>query len=220
MTQKTRMKFKYEILESQPVYNGFLKLNRYRLQHELYLGGVSDTLVRERLEGLRAASVLLYDPKLDQVVLVEQFRIGAVEQEPQPWVLETVGGFVPDHEADEAVARREALEEANCTVNRIERICEFMVSPGISVDRIALFCGEVDSSKATGVHGLDHEGEDIRVVVMMADDAIGELYTGRANSTSILIALQWLAMNREALRERWLGEGPTQNAKLGRVLKM
>ncbi len=197
------MKFNYTILDTQTVYSGFLKLNRYRLRHELYLGGESEPLDRERLEGLRAASVLLYDPRLDQVVLVEQFRIGAVDQEQSPWVLETVGGFVPDDEADEAVARREAVEEANCAIGRIERICEFMVSPGISVDRIVLFCGEVDSSKAAGVHGLDHEGEDIRVVVMRADDAIGELYNGRANSTSILIALQWLAMHREALRERW-----------------
>ncbi len=198
------MKFRYQILDSENVYRGFLKLNRYRLQHELYLGGESESLIRERLEGLRAASVLLYDPRLDQVVLVEQFRIGAVGMEPLPWVLETVGGFVPDHESDEAVARREAVEEANCEIGRIERICEFMVSPGISVDRIVLFCGEVDSAQAAGVHGLDHEGEDIRVVVMTAEQAIGELYSGRANSTSILIALQWLAMHRAALRERWL----------------
>ena len=198
------MKYRYEILDIEIAYRGFLKLNRYRLRHELYLGGESESLVRERLEKLRAASVLLYDPRLDQVVLVEQFRIGALGCEPRPWVLETVGGYVPDGEQDEAVARREAMEEANCRVGRIERICELMVSPGISVDRIALFCGEVDSSRAAGVHGLDHEGEDIRVVVMKADEAIGELYSGRANSTSIVITLQWLAMNRDGLRRRWL----------------
>lgn len=198
------MNYQFDLLNTQVAYRGFLKLNRYQLRHELYLGGTSEALIRERLEGLRAASVLLYDPRLDQVVLVEQFRIGAVGQVTPPWVLETVGGFVPDQEEDESVARREALEEANCQVGRLERICEFMVSPGISVDRIVLFCGEVDASKATGVHGLDHEGEDIRVVVMGADEAIGELYGGRANSTSILIALQWLALNRTALQSRWL----------------
>ncbi len=203
MIQLANMKFQYEILKTETVYKGFLKLNRYRLRHELYLGGESETLERERLENLRAAGVLLYDPRLDQVVLVEQFRIGALEKEPNPWLLETVGGFVPANENDESVARREAVEEANCTIGRIERICEFIVSPGISVDRIALFCGEVDSSRAAGVHGLDHEGEDIRVVVMPAEEAIGELYNGRANSTSIIIALQWLALNRNTLRERW-----------------
>jgi ADP-ribose pyrophosphatase len=78
-----------------------------------------------------------------------------------------------------------------------------MVSPGISVDRIKLYCGEVDSTNAAGVHGLDHEGEDIRVVVMSAEKAIGELYQGRANSTSIVIALQWLQIHRDSLRDEW-----------------
>ncbi|MCU7807162.1 MAG: NUDIX domain-containing protein [Candidatus Thiodiazotropha sp. (ex Semelilucina semeliformis)] len=197
------MKYRYEILQEDAVYRGFLKVNRYRLRHELFMGGESEELIRERLEGLRAASILLYDPKLDQVVLVEQFRIGAVGHETVPWMLEIVGGFVPEDESDESVARREAVEEANCPVGRIEAICEFVVSPGISVDRIALFCGEVDASQAAGVHGLDHEGEDIRVVVMDADEAIGELYNGRANSTSITIALQWLALNRKDLKARW-----------------
>ena len=198
------MKYRYQILQTEQKYNGFLKLNSYRLKHDLYLGGQSEELVRERLEGLRAAMVLLYDPRLDQVVLVEQFRIGAVGQQETPWVLETVGGLVPDDESDESVARREAVEEANCIIGRMEQICEFMVSPGISVDRIAVFCAEVDSANAAGVHGLDHEGEDIKVVVIKAQEAIAELYTGRANSTSTIIALQWLAMNHAALRERWL----------------
>lgn len=199
-----QMKFQYEIIESNPVYRGFLKINRYHLQHDLYLGGKSDQLVRERLEQLMAVSVLLYDPHLDQVVLVEQFRIGAVGKETTPWILETVGGFTPDNERDESVVRREAIEEANCEIGRLEPICEFMVSPGISVDRISLFCGEVDASNAQGVHGLDHEGEDIRVVVMDSEDAIKQLYNGRANSSSIIIALQWLVMNRDSIRQKWL----------------
>ncbi len=198
------MKYQYEILNSEEVYRGFLRLNSYRLKHERFMGGESAELVRERLEGLRAASVLLYDPRLDRVVLVEQFRIGVVGSEVHPWMLEIVGGLVPEGEMDESVARREAVEEANCEIGRIEPICEFVVSPGISVDRIALFCGEVDASRAGGVHGLDHEGEDIRVVAMDADAAIAELYAGRANSTSIIITLQWLAMNRARLREKWL----------------
>ncbi|MEW8506381.1 MAG: NUDIX domain-containing protein [Candidatus Thiodiazotropha sp.] len=197
------MQHKYELLATDPVYRGFLKVNRYLLQHDLYLGGKSEPLIRERLEQLRAVSVLLYDSRLDRVVLVEQFRIGAVGKEPVPWVLETVGGFTPEGESDESVVRREVLEEANCEIGHIEHICEFMVSPGISVDRISLYCAEVDASNAEGVHGLDHEGEDIRVVVMDAEAAIRELYTGRANSTSIIIALQWLAMNRDEIRQKW-----------------
>jgi len=200
------MKYDYRVIENQPVYAGFLKINRYRVRHDLYAGGTSDELVRERLEALQAASVLLYDPNLDRVVLVEQFRIGALEQPGNPWVVETVGGYVGADETPEAVARREAVEEADCVIGNLEPICSFMVSPGISVDRIHLFCGQVDASRAGGVHGLDHEGEDIRVLVMAADEAIGELYSGRMNSTSVIIALQWLALRREELRRRWLAD--------------
>lgn len=197
------MKYQYEVIESATVYDGFLKINRYRLSHDLYEGGVSQELIRERLERLRAASVLLYDSALDQVVLVEQFRVGALEQPDHPWVIETVGGYIGEHETPEGVARREAVEEASCEIQALEPICNFMVSPGLSVDRIYLFCGQVDASNAGGVHGLDHEGEDIRVVVMDADQAIGELYAGRMNSTSVIIALQWLATKREELKQRW-----------------
>lgn len=198
------MKYRYKILETTEVFRGFLKLNRYKIIHDLFLGGQSESIIRERLEDIGAVSVLLYDPQHDKVVLVEQFRIGAAGFAHPPWLLETIGGLQSDGETDESVARREAIEEANCEIGRLKKICEFMVSPGISVDRIKLYCGEVDSTHAEGVHGLDHEGEDIRVVVMDAVEAIGELYQGRANSTSIIIALQWLTMNKASLKEEWL----------------
>ncbi|MCG7963787.1 MAG: NUDIX domain-containing protein [Candidatus Thiodiazotropha taylori] len=197
------MKYNFKIVEIDPVYRGFLKINRYRLKHDLYMGGESETIIRERIEDIGAVSVLLYDPRQDKVVLVEQFRIGVAGYQNPPWMLETIGGLQDGDESDESVARRESLEEANCKIGRLKRICEFVVSPGISVDRIKLYCGEVDSTNAAGVHGLDHEGEDIRVVVMDADEAIGELYQGRANSTSVIIALQWLAIHRESLKQEW-----------------
>ncbi len=197
------MKYTYKLIDNKKVFESFLKINRYRLTHELFEGGSCAEIVRERMEGLRAASVLLYDPRLEQVVLVEQFRIGAMEHQEHPWVIETVGGYLGANETPEEVARRESVEEANLEIQALEPICDFMVSPGISVDRIYLFCGQVDASKAGGVHGLDHEGEDIRVVVVDADQAIGELYGGRMNSTSIIIALQWLAVKRDELKQRW-----------------
>lgn len=197
------MRYQYEIVENQRISDGFLKLHRYRLRHELFEGGQSRLLVRERLERLRAAFVLLYDPWLDKVVWVEQFRIGALGQLEHPWILEPVGGYIEEGETPEQVAVREAQEEAGCQVTALEKICDFLVSPGLSVDRIHLYCGRVDASHAAGVHGLDHEGEDIRVVVQDASEAIAGMYQAVGASTSYLIALQWLAMHREELRERW-----------------
>ena len=195
-----------DILESETLHQGFLKLRRYRLRHPLFEGGMSPELVRERVEGLRAAAVLLYDPRRKEVVLVEQFRIGNLGAASGAWVLEPPGGFVPSHESPEDVACREVREETGCHVKRLVPVCEFFVSPGFSTERISLFCGLVDASDAAGVHGLDHEGEDIRVCVLSADEAIAGIGKGPINSTSLIIALQWLALNRADLDRRWLLE--------------
>lgn len=200
------MKKQVEILARETVFDGFLRVDRYRLRHGLYAGGWSRELVRERVERLRAAAILLYDPDGDAVVMVEQFRVGAHEAGAGAWLLEIVGGYVPPDESPEAVARREAVEEAGCEVGVIEPIGELYLSPGTSVERISLFCGRVRAPAGGSVHGLDHEGEDIRVEVLAAEAAIAELFTGRANSTTAIITLQWLAAHRAALRARWLAD--------------
>lgn len=193
----------YEILGNESVYSGFFKMNRYRLRHSSYRGGWCDEIVRERIENLAAVSVLLYDPALDRLVLVEQFRVGLMGNEDPPWSLETVSGFCDTaHETPEQVARREVIEETDCALRALTHIGEFFVSPGMSVERINLYCGWVDASNAGGIHGLDHEGEELRVVTMSRDQARGELF-GRLKSTSVIMALQWLETNREQLLADW-----------------
>ena len=195
------MKYRIEVLGSETCCDGFFLLKRYRLRHSLFAGGWSGEVVRERVERLRAASVLLFDPEEDAVVMIEQFRIGALELRQGAWLLETVGGLVEPGQDPEDVARQEAWEEAGCEILDLLPICDFFVSPGTSVERIHLFCGRVDSRDAGGIHGLVHEGEDIRVQVLGAERAITELYGGRINSTSAIIATQWLALHRTRLRQ-------------------
>lgn len=163
--------------------------------------------MRERLEGKRAVGVLLYDPLLDCVVLIEQFRIGAMEGGGQDaWLLEVVAGLLDQEESEEALARRESLEEANCECLDLIPMCDYYVSPGAMSERLRLFCGRVDASDAGGCFGLDNEGEDIRVVVMSFDEAISELDNGRANSASIIIALQWLILHKDEIKRKWLSD--------------
>ncbi len=197
------MKYEYKILEKSLLHAGFLKVNSYRLRHRLFAGGWSEALVRERVEPLRASSVLLYDPQQDQVVLIEQFRIGALESDKHPWLLEIIGGHIGADETPEDVAYRESLEEAGCEVLDLLPICEFLVTPGTSGERNYLYCARVDATQAVGIHGIEEEGEDIRVEKMAFVDAMAEIYSGRINSTTGIISMQWLALNREQLQQRW-----------------
>jgi ADP-ribose pyrophosphatase len=193
---------KIEIIEKQLGYDGFFRLERYRLRHSLHAGGMSGEIVREMVEKGDVVAVLPYDPVRDEVVLIEQFRIGAI-REPSAWLLEIVAGLIEEGETPEAVARRETHEEAGCRLGRLEKICEFLTSPGKTTEKTLLYCGRVDSSGAGGIHGLPHEGEDIRVLPLPFAQALEYLHEGRLNSAWPIIAMQWLALNRERLRADW-----------------
>jgi ADP-ribose pyrophosphatase len=83
-----------EILDQTVGYNGYFRIERYRLRHRLFSGTWSRELVREVFERGHAAAVLPYDPVLDQVVLIEQFRIGALQTPGDPWLVEIVAGII------------------------------------------------------------------------------------------------------------------------------
>lgn len=192
-----------ELIDKEVAYQGFFTLERYRLRHGLFAGGMSPELVRELFRRGRVATVLPYDPARDAVVLVEQFRIGAMDAPAGAWLMETLAGYAEEGETIEAVAHREAKEEANLTMRELRRICDYYPSPGASSELVSLFCARVDAEDVGGVHGLDEEGEDIRVHVLPFDEAMDLLDNGIINSAMPIIALQWLALNRDALLDLW-----------------
>lgn len=161
---------------------------------------MSPVLSREIVERGDVAAVLLYDPRLDRVVMIEQFRVGAMGDSRGPWLLEIVAGLIEPGETPEDVARREAIEEAGCAIQTLEPITRFYATPAKSSERSYLYCGLVDAANAGGVHGLVHEGEDIRVVPLAAEEALALVDDGTINSAWPIIALQWLARHRERLR--------------------
>lgn len=193
----------FEILDRHLAYDGFFQLASYRLRHQLYHGGWSEPLTRELFERGHAVAVLPYDPLRDEIILLEQFRVGAIHAERGAWLIEIVAGIIEAGETEENVARREAVEESGCPLLDIERICNYFVSPGGTSETITLYCGRVDSARAGGIHGRADEGEDIRVFTCAFDQAMEMIEDGRICSASPIIALQWLALNRERLRKRW-----------------
>ncbi len=196
-----------EILEQEVCYQGFYRLERLRLRHRLFAGGMSPPIEREVIEKGDVAAVLLYDPQRDEVVMIEQFRIGARNDPRGPWLLEVVAGLIEPGETADGVARREAMEEAGCVVIDLLPISSFYTSPAKTSQRTHLYVGRIDSTAAGGIHGLVDEGEDIRVVCLPAEQAIALAEQGQTDSAWPLIALLWFDRHREELRARWLEEG-------------
>ena len=193
----------YEIIDKQACYKGFFSLNLYRVRHRLYGGGWSEIIEREVFERGHAAGVLLYDPLLDRVVLVEQFRVAAIGATGGAWVIEVAAGIIDAGETPEIVVRREAVDESGLTVTDMVPIGEFLMTPGGCTETFWLYCGRVDASQAGGVFGHTDEGEDIRVVVMDTADALEAVVDGRIRVANAVLALQWLGLNRVQLRRAW-----------------
>lgn len=198
---------KFDVIERQRGWDGYFKLDVYRVQHDTFNGGKSDILQREVLERGHAVAVLPYDPVRDEVVLIEQFRPGAISvQERHPdmpvWLTEIVAGIIEDGETDQDVARRETVEESGCEIiDELELISRYYVTPGCSSETVTLYYGRVDSSNASGLHGLDEEGEDIRVFAVSAEECFAMLRNGQLCNATATIAIQWLMLNRERIRK-------------------
>jgi ADP-ribose pyrophosphatase len=203
MTEPINRAHNVELIEKTTPYQGFFRIDVYHLRHRRFGGGWTEVMSRELFERGHATVVLPYDPVRDAVVLIEQFRIGAYAAGFAPWLIEPVAGIVEPGESPEEVARREALEEANCEITELESIGTVLSSPGGCSEVHHLFCGRVDSEGVGGIHGLEHEHEDIRAFTLTLDTALERLGRGEYNNVSTVMTLQWLALNRDRLKKKW-----------------
>ena len=200
MTKSSFDRDDVEVLKRETVYQGYYRVDRYELRHRLFAGGFGVPIDREVVERGDAVAVLPYDPVRDEVVMIEQFRIGGYVNGEASWMLEIPAGAVDDGEDVEEAARREALEEAGLRLSRLWPVLRYYSSPGTLSERIIVYCAPVDVSAAGGIYGLDDENEDIRVVVVPFADAMAAMNDGQIVASPAVIALQWLALNRDRLR--------------------
>ncbi|MFK0371216.1 ADP-ribose diphosphatase [Enterobacter sichuanensis] len=192
-----------EIIARETLYSGFFSMELYRFRHRLFNGEMSGEIRREIFERGHAAVLLPFDPVRDEVVLVEQIRIAAYDVSESPWLLEMVAGMIEEGESVEDVARREALEEAGLVVGRTKPVLSYLASPGGTSERLSIIVGEVDATTAEGIHGLADENEDIRVHVVSREQAYQWVEEGKIDNAASVIALQWLQLHYQTLRNEW-----------------
>jgi ADP-ribose pyrophosphatase len=195
---------KWSVISKQQLYQGFFRLIGFEIKHDLFDGGESPSLKRELLDRAHAVAVLPYDPQRDEVVLIEQFRIGAGDDPSGPWLIEIIAGVQEADETAQQVIHREAEEEAGCEISDLIPVHRYYSSPGSSNEQVQIYFAHTETADLGGVHGVDEEGEDIRVHVVSSDTAFEWLDTGRIDSALPIIALQWFRLNRDRIREQWL----------------
>jgi ADP-ribose pyrophosphatase len=200
-----------KIVEKNTAFEGFFQLDQVRLKHRLFEGGWSGEMSREIFERGHAVAVLPYDPILDRVVFIEQFRPGAYaalsyewsDKKSSPWLIECVAGIIEKGEIPVNVAKREMIEETGLEVSDLIKIFHYLVSPGGSSESVFLYCGKVDSTRANGIFGMTGEHENIRVFSTSTEEAFELLDQGKITNGMTIIGLQWLKINFKRLRTSW-----------------
>ncbi|MDQ6961640.1 MAG: NUDIX domain-containing protein [Mariprofundaceae bacterium] len=176
-------------LSKTSLYQGFFKLDHYHVCHDTFAGGQLQ-VQREHLERGDAAAIVLFDKARDEVLLLEQFRIGpAVRQEPA-WLIEVVAGMIDQGETAQQAARREAIEEVGYEPTEIKHLGCYYTTPGGSSEKLDLFLGLVDRAKP--VHaggGMLAEGEDIRHFWLSRTETMLWVQQGKINSGGPMLAL-------------------------------
>lgn len=201
-----------KVIERTTLFRGYSRIDHYELQYRLFDGLWSKRIDREVFEVGHGVLVVLFDPDLDKVVLVEQFRQGAFaalsspwfDTNSSPWTLECVAGNLRDNEIPEEVAERESKEEAGCDIKDLIPVGHYLVSPSSSSQSVFVFCARIDASKVDGIHGLAEEGEQTRAFAVPTPEVFQWLESGKIMTFGAVIGLQWLKLNYEDLKDRWL----------------
>ncbi len=183
-------------------YQGHFRLDELVIKFKKFDNQWTSSVVREKISRANAVAVLLYDPLQDKVVLVEQLRVGCIQDQSisSPWLLELVAGLVSPGEDAQETAIREIEEEAGVKLEKqnLISIGEYYNTPGAFTERTSVYCALVDSTHLGGIFGLEHEHENIKVHALAFQSIFKQLAENQfLTSASTVIALQWLKLNRE-----------------------
>lgn len=177
---------------------GFRSYQRYRVT-VLGADGTPTTQTRDLLRGGRVIGVVPIDPERDEIVLIRQFRVAAHLASGKGEMIEIVAGLVEGDESVADAARRECMEEIGVAPARLVELFSFFPTPGLTDELATIFLAVVDASAVPERAGTAAEGEDIKPLRVDIDHAIAALAQGGISNGLLIIALQWLALNRTHL---------------------
>jgi GDP-mannose pyrophosphatase NudK len=196
MTDEQRAKI--DIVDKKLLSDNWYHLHRVTFD---YTGsnGRTNRLNREVYDRGNGATILLYDPRRDVVVLVRQFRMPAYLNGHSGWLIETPAGLLDGDHPEEAI-RREAIEETGYQVRDVRFLFKCFMSPGAVTELVHFFVASIDiDDRVSDGGGLDEENEDIEVLEVKLSDALTMIETGEICDGKTIMLLHWAALNRGAL---------------------
>jgi len=173
---------------------------RYRVT----ITGADGRPVEQQRDVIRAGkvvAVLPVDLKRNELVLVRQFRLAAHLANGHGDLIEIVAGRVEAGEEPAAAARRECGEEIGIVPDVLVDVLSYLTTPGLTDEEVTVYLAAVDATQArAGAHATP-DGEQLHILRVRIDDALAELARRTMRGSPVIVALQWLALNRDRLAE-------------------
>lgn len=189
------MKPKYKIINKKNLYTGFFSLNKFEFVHQKHDGSWTEKVEREIFSGAHVSTLLPFDPIRNEIILIQQFRVGILSKNDEEYLYEIVAGIIDENELPEETAKRECMEETGCEVSKIVPVQSYFPAPGSSESYYHLFLGEVNSFEGERILGLENENENILVKSFKVNEVRNMLDRKKIKNGLTLIALQWFFLH-------------------------
>ena len=190
-----------KIQSREYLFRGFIQVEKVSLQHRLFnQTEYTPILQRELIHRPEAAGVLIYDDAQQKFALIEQFRVGAMDDSDSAWQLEIIAGVLDGDESPESCIRRESLEESGCEIGELEHLFSFYPSAGACSELFHLYSAQAHLPEQGGVFGMPDEGENIQLHLIDYSEVTHLLSNGRLRNAPVIMALQWLQQHIKTTR--------------------
>ena len=190
-----------DILSREYLFRGFIQVEKVSLRHRLFQQSQYTSVIhRELIQRPEAAGVLIYNDQQQKFALIEQFRIGAMDDQDSPWQLEVIAGVLDGDESPESCIRRESLEESGCELQDLQHLFSFYPSAGACAELFHLYSAEAVLPEQGGIFGVADEGENIQLHILDYADIHNLLTNGRLRNAPVIMALQWLEQHIKTIR--------------------
>ena len=191
-----------EIQSREYAFKGFVQVEKVSLRHRLFnQTEYTSAIQRELIRRKEAAGVLIYNDQQQKFALIEQFRVGAIDDEISPWQLEIIAGVLDGDESPESCIRRESIEESGCELNQSKHLFSFYPSAGACDEIFHLYVAQAALPAEGGVFGMPDEGENIQLHIIDYSDLSLLLKSNRLKNAPVIMALQWLQQHLHAFED-------------------
>lgn len=190
-----------KIQSREYLFRGFIQVEKVSLQHRLFnQTEYTPVIQRELIHRPEAAGVLIYDDAQQKFALIEQFRVGAMDDSDSAWQLEIIAGVLDGDESPESCIRRESLEESGCEIDELQHLFSFYPSAGACSELFHLYSAQANLPEQGGIFGMPDEGENIQLHLIDYSEIKNLFTNGRLRNAPVIMALQWLQQHIKTTR--------------------